>query len=97
MALYIARRLVWTLVVVACVLAITFAVFYLLPAGDPALRFAGKNPTTQSSTRSATGSGLDQPWYVQFVHFVEALLHRRQVRLAGPRLHVRGGSLGAVS
>jgi RNA polymerase sigma factor for flagellar operon FliA len=27
------------------VLAITFAVFYLLPSGDPALRFAGKNPT----------------------------------------------------
>ena len=38
MALYIARRLLWTIVVVFCVIAITYAVFYLLPAGDPALR-----------------------------------------------------------
>ena len=49
MTLYIARRLFWTVVVVACVLAITFVVFYLLPAGDPALRFAGKSPKTRSS------------------------------------------------
>ena len=47
MAFYIARRLFWTLIVVAAVLAITFIVFYLLPAGDPALRFAGKNPNPQ--------------------------------------------------
>jgi len=41
MIFYIARRLAWTVVVVLCVLAITFAVFFLLPASDPALRFAG--------------------------------------------------------
>ena len=45
MALYIARRLAWTIIVVLVVLLLTFAVFYLLPAGDPALRFAGKSPT----------------------------------------------------
>ena len=69
MTLYIARRLVWTLVVVACVLAITFAVFYLLPAGDPALRFAGKSPTDAELALIHKRLGLDKPFYIQFVKF----------------------------
>jgi peptide/nickel transport system permease protein len=69
MILYIARRLVWTVVVVACVLAITFAVFYLLPAGDPALRFAGKSPTDVELHQIHVRLGLDKPWYVQFAKF----------------------------
>jgi peptide/nickel transport system permease protein len=69
MTFYIARRLVWTIVVVACVLAITFAVFYLLPAGDPALRFAGKNPNDAELALIHHRLGLDKPWYVQFFRF----------------------------
>ena len=69
MAFYIARRLVWTLVVVACVLAITFAVFFLLPSGDPALRFAGKNPTDAELAQIHHRLGLDKPIYVQFGNF----------------------------
>jgi len=69
MALYIARRLLWTLVVVAAVIAITFAVFYLLPSGDPALRFAGKNPNPQELALIRHRLGLDQPWYQQFGRF----------------------------
>src|SRR5690348_1280105 len=69
MVFYIARRLLWTVVVVACVIAITFAVFYLLPAGDPALRFAGKNPTDAEIAQIHHRLGLDRPWYVQFGKF----------------------------
>jgi peptide/nickel transport system permease protein len=69
MTLYIARRLVWTVVVVACVLALTFAVFYLLPAGDPALRFAGKSPNDAELATIRHRLGLDQAWYVQFGKF----------------------------
>jgi peptide/nickel transport system permease protein len=69
MTLYIARRFLWTVVVVFCVLAITFAVFYLLPAGDPALRFAGKNPTDTEIALIHHRLGLDKPWYVQFGRF----------------------------
>jgi peptide/nickel transport system permease protein len=69
MTFYIARRLLWTIVVVFCVIAITFAVFYLLPAGDPALRFAGKNPTDQEIALIHHRLGLDKPWYVQFGRF----------------------------
>ena len=71
MLFYIARRLVWTLVVVAAVIAITFAVFYLLPAGDPALRFAGKNPNPAELAQIKQRLGLDQPWYVQFGRFTK--------------------------
>jgi len=51
------------------VLAIHFADFYLLPAGDPALRFAGKNPTDAELHQIHIRLGLDRPWYVQFGKF----------------------------
>jgi peptide/nickel transport system permease protein len=69
MALYIARRLLWTIVVVLCVIAITFAVFYLLPAGDPALRFAGKSPSPQELAHIRQVLGLNRPWWKQFISF----------------------------
>ena len=69
MFFYIARRLVWTVVVIACVIAITFAVFFLLPAGDPALRFAGKNPTDAELAQIHQRLGLNDPFYVQFGRF----------------------------
>jgi peptide/nickel transport system permease protein len=67
---YILRRLGWTIIVILCVLLLTFAVFYLMPAGDPALRFAGKSPTEESLALVRERLGLDQPWYEQFGRFV---------------------------
>jgi peptide/nickel transport system permease protein len=67
---YIIRRLGWTIIVILCVLLLTFAVFYLMPAGDPALRFAGKSPTEESLALVRERLGLDQPWYEQFGRFV---------------------------
>src|SRR5437868_2482124 len=71
MAFYIARRLFWTIIVVIVVLGITFVVFYKLPAGDPALRFAGKSPTDEQMALIRHRLGLDQPWYTQFGKFVK--------------------------
>ena len=71
MALYIGRRIVWTGVVVLIVLLLTFAVFYLMPAGDPALRFAGKSPTPQSLALVRQRLGLNRPWYIQFGKYAE--------------------------
>jgi peptide/nickel transport system permease protein len=71
MAFYIARRLFWTFLVVAAVIAITFVVFYLLPAGDPALRFAGKNPNQTELDLIRHRLGLDQAWYIQFLKFIK--------------------------
>ena len=70
MVLYIARRLAWTFLVVAIVLAVTYLVFYKLPAGDPALRFAGKSPSPELLAEIRHRLGLDRPWYVQFGKFV---------------------------
>jgi peptide/nickel transport system permease protein len=71
MALYIVRRLLWAGVVVLVVLMIVFAVFYLLPASDPALRFAGKSPTPESLALIRERLGLDQPWWRQYAIFVK--------------------------
>jgi peptide/nickel transport system permease protein len=71
MPFYIARRLVWTAVVVAVVLLITFVVFYKLPSGDPAVRFAGKSPTPELLAQVRHNLGLDQPWYEQFGRYVQ--------------------------
>ena len=71
MLLYVARRLAWTIVVVFSVLALTFAIFYLFPNGDPALRFAGKQPTPALLTEIHKRLGLDHPWYVQFGRYAK--------------------------
>src|SRR6266571_8362129 len=71
MLFYIARRLVWTAVVILAVLAVTFAVFFLLPNGDPALRFAGKSPTPQSLELIHKRLHLDKPFYTEFGYFVK--------------------------
>lgn len=74
MLLYIIRRLLWATVVVLIVLLLTFAVFYLLPAGDPALRFAGKSPTPESLALIRDRLGLDEPWYEQYGRFVKTFV-----------------------
>jgi peptide/nickel transport system permease protein len=74
MLLYIARRLTWALVVMLAVTAMTFAVFYLLPGGDPALRFVGKQPTPENIALVRHNLGLDKPWYVQYGKFVKAIV-----------------------
>jgi peptide/nickel transport system permease protein len=71
MALYIARRLLWAGLVILVVLMIVFAVFYLLPASDPALRFAGKSPTPESLALIRDRLGLDEPWWKQYAIFVK--------------------------
>jgi peptide/nickel transport system permease protein len=71
MLLYIIRRVLWAIVAVLIVMLLTFAVFYLLPAGDPALRFAGKSPTPESLALIRERLGLDQPWYEQYGRFVK--------------------------
>ncbi len=69
MIFYIARRLLWTVVVVFCVIGITYLIFYKLPQGDPALRFAGKNPNPEQLATIRARLGLDKAWYTQFWRF----------------------------
>ena len=90
MLIYIARRLVWTVVVILVVLFVTFLVFFKLPNGDPALRFAGKSPTPES-TRADPASGCTSTSRStsEFGYFVKTLRRGRRERLARPRLLLR--------
>jgi peptide/nickel transport system permease protein len=71
MLIYVARRLVWTVLVIGTVLLITFLVFFELPAGDPALRFAGRQPTEESLAEIRHRMHLDEPFYVEFGYYVK--------------------------
>jgi peptide/nickel transport system permease protein len=70
---YLARRLVWAGVVIFVVTLVTFAVFFLLPTGDPAYRFAGRQPDPQVIVQIRHEFGLDHPWYVQYGLYVKHL------------------------
>jgi peptide/nickel transport system permease protein len=74
MLYYILRRLGWAVLVLLAVTFITFAIFYLLPPGDPALRFVGKQPTPESIALVRHNLGLDQPFYVQYGKFLKAIV-----------------------
>jgi peptide/nickel transport system permease protein len=74
MLAYILRRLGWALLVLLGVTFITFSIFYLLPPGDPALRFVGKQPTPESIALVRHNLGLDRPFYVQYAKFVKAIV-----------------------
>jgi peptide/nickel transport system permease protein len=71
MLFYIARRLAWTILVILAVLFVTFLVFFKLPNGDPALRFAGKSPTEDQIALIRHRLHLDKPFYVEFGYFVK--------------------------
>ena len=74
MIFYVARRLAWTILVVFVVVFVTFLVFFKLPAGDPALRFAGKSPTTEQLQEIRHRLHLDRPFYVEFFYFAKTFV-----------------------
>ena len=53
---------------------ITFSLLKLVP-GDPAVVLAGKNATPERIAFIREQSGLDRPFYVQYVRYVERLAH----------------------
>ena len=73
MVSYIARRLLWAVFVVLIVTMLTFLIFYVMPPGDPALRFAGRQPTPETIEAVRERFGLDKPWYQQYGVFVKHL------------------------
>src|SRR5579875_3912216 len=71
MPAYIARRLLW---MVAVLVAVTFIIFYLLPAVEPAALRAGKTPSPALLAHIRQTLGLQRPWYDQYLHFLDRLL-----------------------
>jgi len=76
MAAYIARRLLWTVVVLLVITAVTFVLFYILPTADPAALRAGRDPSPQLIASIREQLGLDQPLWKQYVDYLgDLVLH----------------------
>jgi peptide/nickel transport system permease protein len=71
---YIVRRLLSTVVVMAVVAFVVFALLYLTP-GDPAAVIAGDIATDEDIRRIHAKLGLDEPFLVQFGRWAWALAH----------------------
>lgn len=73
MGRYVIRRLLYVILVILVITFLSYLVFFKLPAGDPAVRFAGKSPTKQLIHQIRVQFGLNNPWYVQYGLFVKHL------------------------
>src|SRR3954463_10654890 len=74
MAAYIARRLIWVVFLLFVITAITFFIFTVLPAGDPAVARAGRQPSPELIANIRQQLGLDKSQPVQFIHYIGDLL-----------------------
>jgi peptide/nickel transport system permease protein len=74
MGTYIIRRLLWMIVLLLIVSFVTFSIFYLLPAADPAVLRAGKQPTPELVASIRKSLGLDKPFYVQYWLYIKKLV-----------------------
>ena len=74
MAAYIVRRLLWVFVLLFAITAITFIIFSVLPAADPAVLRAGRQPSPQLIQAIRVQYGLDDPKIVQFFRYVAQIL-----------------------
>jgi peptide/nickel transport system permease protein len=73
MGRYVVRRLLWTVLVVLIVTLLTFVIFYVMPPGNPAVRFAGKQPTPELIAQVEHNLGLDKSLPEQYGLFLKRL------------------------
>jgi peptide/nickel transport system permease protein len=74
MGRYLIRRILFAVLVLWLVSAITFLIFVKLPAGDPARRVAGRQITAARLQDVREALGLDKPWWVQYGRFAKGLV-----------------------
>jgi peptide/nickel transport system permease protein len=74
MAAYIVRRILWVFVLLFVITGITFIIFTVLPAADPALLRAGRQPSPELVASIRKQFGLDDPKIVQFFRYVGQIL-----------------------
>ena len=74
MAAYIARRLIWVVFLLFMITLITFMIFNVLPAGDPAVARAGRQPSPELIEAIRQQFGLDKPKPVQFINYIGDIL-----------------------
>jgi peptide/nickel transport system permease protein len=74
MLIYLLRRLGWAVLVILTVIFVTFLVFFKLPNGNPAVRFAGKSPTEDEIEQIEVRLHLNRPFYVEFAYFAKSFV-----------------------
>jgi peptide/nickel transport system permease protein len=71
---FIIRRLLWMVVLLLVISFLTFVIFYTLPAADPAALRAGRQPTPELLKSIRETLGLDKPWYIQYLKYLQRLV-----------------------
>jgi peptide/nickel transport system permease protein len=71
---YIARRLLYSVLVLVVISILTFVIFVKLPAGDPARRAAGKRTAPAQIAAARRAFGLDRSVFVQYARFAKGLV-----------------------
>src|SRR3954468_16319059 len=71
---YIIRRLLWVVLLLFVVSALTFVIFYLFPSADPAQLRAGRQPNPQLVEQIRHQLNLDKPFYVQYWLYMKQLV-----------------------
>jgi peptide/nickel transport system permease protein len=74
MAAYAVRRVTWLFFTLFVVSVITFSIAFLMPT-DPARMVAGPNAPPSVVNNIHHELGLDRPFYIQYVDFVNRALH----------------------
>jgi peptide/nickel transport system permease protein len=74
MGRYIIRRLLWVIVLLIVVSAVTFIIFYELPSADPAVLRAGRSPNPALIASIRHNLGLDKPIYVQYWRYMKGVV-----------------------
>ncbi len=75
MAAFIVRRLIGAILVLTVVSFVVFAIFILIPGGDPAQRIAGRTATQQNIENIRKSWGFDRPWYVQYGEMMKKMFN----------------------
>jgi peptide/nickel transport system permease protein len=70
---YLIRRLLWAGVLFIAVTAVTYVIFFIIPA-DPARLAVGQRATPETVARARHFLGLDKPVPVQYLLFMRRLV-----------------------
>lgn len=78
MLAFLVRRSLWAIVLFLAVTAVTYVIFFIIPA-NPAALACGKNCDSEEIARVEKFLGLDQPLYVQYYEFMKRLVWDRSL------------------
>lgn len=82
MVVFLIRRLIGMVLVLAAVSFIVFLIFIVIPGGDPATRIAGRTATSQNIANIRLKLGLDKPFYVQYADLMKQTFQGKLISYA---------------